>query len=264
LIDVLNSTDQEHVFGAFFSIPPAPQQPFPTSYEELYVNLTVTLTKIDEVLREWNSLASISAAGFKIDTDTARRRADKLPSPLRPLVCFLLTRRYVWERAKSSAPQIIEVIARIALHARTALQLDAAIAQFWDTEARDVTVGDQERDALGKSHTRLFKGAVELCWIYKELIEFERLSTHWSNRLPPTWLEDDDLLLANGRALFATVTPLVDWANAARQMDESLRRQRRTMWRPINRPFEARHNSPLWYWFGNPRPDEMPQGFDGK
>jgi hypothetical protein len=251
------------VFGPFFVLP-LPLQPLPsTSYDALSVDLSVTTAKVQGSLREWNSLANIGASGFNIDINSARCHADQLPSPLRPLVSFLLTRRYAWERAKLSASEVMGVIARLAINARAALRINAATAEFWDAEAQKATVGDAEHDTLRKSHIRLFKGAVELCWIYNELLEFEKLSTQWFHRLPTTWLEDDDNLLGNGPALYAMVTPLVEWANAAHRLDESLRGERRKMWRPIAKPFEARHNSPLWYRFGNPRSDEMPQGFDG-
>ncbi|KAF8594418.1 hypothetical protein BDV93DRAFT_515797 [Ceratobasidium sp. AG-I] len=260
--DASNSENLRHVFGPFLPLPPTPQRSLPASYEELLIGVNITRTKVDQTLRDWNTLATINNSGFTRDLQAARDAVDELPSPLQPLVRFVLARRYAWERAKAASTHVIEFLARFALVVRDTLQLDTGAAQFWESNALGNTASNLDLDTLRKEHSRLLKGAIEVSWIYKELLKFERLSTEWFLRLPTSWLEDDSILSLNGASLYDLVVPLVDWANAARKLDDSFRVRRKSMWRLLNKPFEARCNASVWYWFGNPRPIEMPERLD--
>ncbi|KAF8595398.1 hypothetical protein BDV93DRAFT_575386 [Ceratobasidium sp. AG-I] len=245
--DASNSENLHHVFGPFLPLPPAPQRLLPASYEEFLIGVNLTRTKTDQTLREWNTLATINNSGFTQDLQAARDAVDELPSPLQPL------------RAKAASTHVIEFLPRFALIVRDMLQLDTGVAQFWESTVRGHTASNPDLDALRKEHSRLLKGIIEISWIYKELLEFERLSTKWFQRLPTSWLDDDSVLSLNGASLYDLVVPLVDWANAAHKLDDSFRVRRKSMWRLLNKPFEARCNGSLWYWFGNPHPVEMPE-----
>ncbi|KAF8596093.1 hypothetical protein BDV93DRAFT_563697 [Ceratobasidium sp. AG-I] len=254
-----NSSNLAPVFGPFLPLPPAPQQPPPRSYQGIYAGLDAAIQKLEGTLRAWHELGAPHATRFDEGAQAARQATRSAPAPLQPLVHFFVARRYDWGHAKATAPSVIDFVPHVALNARAALQLDAAVADFWDTEDQANTVSDVERDNLVKLHRRLLKGAIELCWMYKEIVAFERLATEWSNRLPGNWLADE--IPTYGPTLYNLVSPLVDWAKAAHALDASLRAQRKQMWLAVGRPFETRHARPLWYCFGNPRPHEMPEGF---
>ncbi|CAE6527001.1 unnamed protein product [Rhizoctonia solani] len=250
-----------HVFGPFLPIPPATQQPLPQYYDPLSTSLKDVVAKVESTLRDWNELARVNSVGLRLDANTILVTARELPTPLQPLAYFVLARTRAWERARGSAPNVLDFIPRLVLDTRMALQLDVAVSEFLEEESRESTTGKAEYNALGKLHRRLLQGGVELCWIYKELLAFENLSSEWSQRMPSNWLVDNNMP-TSGPALYDLACPLFEWANASAKLDEDLRAQRRVMWRPIGRPFETRHNAPLWYWFGNPKLDEMPDGFE--
>ncbi|KAG9078794.1 hypothetical protein FRC06_008163, partial [Ceratobasidium sp. 370] len=120
---------------------------------------------------------SAHAAQRKHDVQAAQQAAGSFPTLMQPLISFALARRHGWQHAETDAPLVIDLVPRMALAARQALQLDTAIVDFWEIGGRANAVGDVERDTLKKLHQQLLKGAIELCWIYKELLAFEKLST---------------------------------------------------------------------------------------
>ncbi|EUC58282.1 hypothetical protein RSOL_246350, partial [Rhizoctonia solani AG-3 Rhs1AP] len=251
-----------HVFGPLITLPPASVQPIPIVYESLCDGLNIAVSKTEEALREWNTMAKTHLPLSNRNIQAAQSTAAGFPPPLKPLIQFLLTRRLAWNQAKGVALHVVNFMPLLALNARAALQLDAAIAQFWATEARESTVDDSGHETLKKLHMRLLKGAIEAGWVYKELLAFERLSTEWSNRVSSNWLEEDESVLNSGSTLYALVSPLAAWAKVAHALNESLRTQRKALWRSTGRPFELSHNEPLWYWFGSPSLGEIPEGLD--
>ncbi|KAG8735977.1 hypothetical protein FRC11_002927 [Ceratobasidium sp. 423] len=142
-----------------------------------------------------------------------------------------------------------------------ALQLDLAIAKFLEEEGHESTVGNTVYDVLGKLHKHLLKGGIQLCWIYKELLAFKNLSLEWSQWMPSNWLVSDNIP-TSGPALYDLAHPLFNWANASAKLDADLCAQCQIMWCPTSQLFEMRQNAPLWYWFGNLKVDEMPDGFE--
>jgi phosphoglycolate phosphatase-like HAD superfamily hydrolase len=251
------------VFGPIPPLRPASLEPLPASYIPLATSIAATTAKVESTLREWDALADANRAAYGQELRTVQNAAAHLPGPIRPLAQFLMARRRAWTRAKASAPYVIDFIPRLADHARAALQLDLAVEDFCVTEDEVATVGDTERDELAAQHRRLLKGTVQLCWTFKELRAFEALSTKWANTIPPAVFSDDDTLMLNGRSLHDAVRPLAEWAKAARELDEYSRQDRKTMWRATNRPFDTRHNRSLWFWFGSPHPEEIPNGLEG-
>ncbi|KAF8600554.1 hypothetical protein BDV93DRAFT_559218 [Ceratobasidium sp. AG-I] len=292
--DASNSENLHHAFGPFLPLPPAPQRSLPASYEELLIGVNITRTKVDQTLRDWNTLATIKNSGFTRDLQAARDA-----------------------HAKAASTHVIELLPRLALVVRDVLHLDTGVAHFWESTVRGNTAGNLDFDTLRKEHSRLLKGAIEVSWIYKELLEFERLSTEWfqspapiglsltfivlirirlrapsytfaSGSLPSQLdhhaerravhalfrldtlytfcltitLRDAPIFSLNGASLYDLVIPLVDWANEARKLDDSFRVRCKSMWRVLNKLFEARCNGSLWYWFGNPQPVEMPERLD--
>ncbi|KAF8597209.1 hypothetical protein BDV93DRAFT_513525 [Ceratobasidium sp. AG-I] len=196
--------------------------------QDIYAGLDAAIPKLEGTLRVWRKLGAPHATHLDEGAQAARQATKSAPAPLQPLVHFFVARRYDWDHAKATAPSVIDFVPHVALNARAALQLDAAVADFWDTEDQANTVSDVERDNLVKLHRRLLKGAIELCWMYKEIVAFERLATEWSNRLPGNWLVDE--IPTYGPTLYNLVSPLVDWAKAAHALDASLRAQRKQMW----------------------------------
>lgn len=88
-----------------------------------------------------------------------------------------------------------------------------------------------------KLHQHLLKGAIELCWMYKEIFTFKQLITEWSNCLLETWLARD--LPIHRPTLFSLVSLLVDWANTAHALNISLHVQQKQMWLAVGQPFET-------------------------
>ncbi|KAG8793304.1 hypothetical protein FRC12_003179 [Ceratobasidium sp. 428] len=258
--DLFNSDPRRpaHVFGPLLALPPSPRPPsFPT-YEAIFSAIQTEATKIEGAIRGWHELIEPNATGLAGNIANARRDSKVAPASLQPLIYFLLARRREWECAKVTAPIAIKVMAHLALNARAGLQLDAAVGEFWDVGDHMNTVGDAERAALDKLHRRLLKAVVETCWIYKELLDFEKLSTEWSGALPSDWLTSDPLTL--GSALGHLVLQLADWAEAASELDIRHHSLRKRMWIPVGRPFESKQRTLLAYRFGSPHPQEISDG----
>ncbi|KAG8760734.1 hypothetical protein FRC12_009511 [Ceratobasidium sp. 428] len=250
--------DSNHVFGAFLPLPRASPNPLPGSYTDVYEALGLTTTLVDETLRSWNAMTKSFTAERVQQIQAAQEMVSSIPAPFPPLVSFAAARRVTWECDKKFAPIAIDHLSRLALVARDALQLDATVIDFCGSGPAS-TLSGTERNNINKRHLRLQRSTIELCWTYKELIAFEKLATKWSNSLPLTWI--DGGLPFFGEKLYSHVAPLADWADEALHLNTNLLAQRRKMWQVLRRPFEAKNKVPLQYWFGNPRPEEMPEDF---
>ncbi|KAG8719904.1 hypothetical protein FRC09_010423 [Ceratobasidium sp. 395] len=252
-----NSSDSGNAFGPFPPLPPSSQPPLPKTYATLCAGIEASTAKLDSALRGWMALSESNRAVLDRDARAAQHAAHDVLIPLRLLVEFATARRLAWERAKLISPSVLGFAAHLVPIGRTAIQMDTAAGDFLNAEDRAATMSDAERDTLCKSHRHLLKLTIQLCWVYKELLAWNELAADWSNRLPETWAHDP--LSTNGHALYAQVSPLYDWACAARDLANNLRAERKATWPPIGRPFESRHRRSLWYWFGNPQPEEVPE-----
>ncbi|KAG8719735.1 hypothetical protein FRC09_010685 [Ceratobasidium sp. 395] len=253
-----NSSDSGNAFGPFPPLPPASQSPLPKTYATLCAGIEASTAKLDSALRGWMALSESNKAVLDRDARAAQHAAHDVLLPLQLLVEFATARRLAWERAKLVSPSVLGFAAHIVPIGRTAIQMDTAVGDFLNAEDRAATMSDAERDTLCKSHRHLLKLTIQLCWVYKELLAWNELAADWSNRFPDTWAHDP--LSTNGHALYAQVAPLYDWVCAARDLANNLRAERKATWPPIGRPFEPRHRRSLWYWFGNPQPEEVPEG----
>ncbi|KAG8712929.1 hypothetical protein FRC08_013917 [Ceratobasidium sp. 394] len=256
--------DTEHVLGPFPILPAASLDPLPKSYPALITVLVATIARVEAALRAWGSLAQTNTTSYGQEIRDVKDATCHLPGPIQPLAQLLLARRRAWSRAKITAPAVLQFVPHLAETARAALQLDIAVSDFDAVQAQAATTGDLEREELDKHHRRLLKGTVELCWVYKELRAFHDLTTEWAKDLPGSVFDSDDTILTSGPALYAVVQPLLQWSKAASKLDERSRTERKAMWRSLGRPFEKKHNAPLWYCFGSPRAEEIPNGLEGK
>ncbi|KAG8723744.1 hypothetical protein FRC09_001951 [Ceratobasidium sp. 395] len=253
-----NSTNSGNAFGPFPPLPPASQSPLPNTYATLCAGIEASTARVDSALRGWMTLSESNKTVLDRDARAAQHAARDVLLPLKLLVEFATTRKLAWERAEVISPSILGFAVHLVPIGRTAIQMDTAVGDFLNAEDHAATMSDAERDVLCKSHRHLLKLTIQLCWVYKELLAWNGLAADWSNRLPETWAHDS--LSTNGHALYAQVSPLYDWARAARELANNLRAERKATWPPIGRPFESRHQRSLWYWFGNPQPEEVPEG----
>lgn len=246
----------------FYTLPPVSKQQLPTTYHDIHAGLQSALKTISETLTEWKTLAADNPILRPEDHKAAERVASKLPAQWQPLLHFLAARRLAWKRAKDMAPAVLEFAPRLILAAREAFRLDPAIERYCQDTAAAEESEEESLDALEKLQTKAMMGTAELCWCYKELQAFDKLSTQWIHETGDNWLHDT--LTHDVPTLLALARPLVKWADAAQELDKKLRERRRPIWAPTKRPFPKGHaTSSLWYWFGSPHPEELPNGLRG-
>ncbi|KAF8691957.1 hypothetical protein RHS03_08684, partial [Rhizoctonia solani] len=262
LCAAFSEPSQHHSFGAFHPLPPVSIQPLPRSYEPLHASLSDTVGTVESTLHDWGELARMHGIWLNRKANSIVATVGELPTPLQPLAYLALACARTWECTQGVASLVIDFVPRLILTARAALQLDVAVEEFLEEEECKFTVGNMEYVTLSKLRNRLLKGGIELCWTYKELLASKSLLLEWSQRFP-SGFGVDGATLANVPALYNLAQCLVEWANVSTKLDQDLRAQRRIMWRPACRLFEARHHALLWYWFGNPSAHEMPEGFEG-
>jgi hypothetical protein len=116
------------------------------------VELGAATQKLERSLGAWYELGTTHASSLDDGAQAAQQAARAVPNPLQPFVHFIVARRCGWEHTKAAAPSIIDLVPHLALSVHVVLQLDTAVADFWDAEDRANTISDVEQDTLLKLH----------------------------------------------------------------------------------------------------------------